>query len=311
MVNEMFLGVDGGQSHTEAIVADEAGNILGRGIAGPSTPGIEKCETSIRQAIEGAVQGVVFPKFKAACFGMTGDGFGVKESVEKIVVADNISVIHDAPTALMGALSGRPGVVVIAGTGSVVFGRNDRNETARAGGLGYMFSDQGSGIWFSVCLIKRAIKEYDGVEGTSGLVGEVCDFFGVDNIEEVTSGYYHGSISRDRLASFAKRGVELAENGHQVAATLISEGVGALVNDIEAVRKKLGLDVFEISGVGGMFAGEHYKKTFLRTLGLLIPRSVFTSAEFGPGVGALLNAYKTSGVEIDDKLLENLRNSQQ
>lgn len=214
-MNTIYLGIDGGQSHTEAIVADENGNILGRGFGGASNHaeipgGRERLENAIKDSVGAALKQALLPPieeivFASAHCGMTGGAIYKDEIIRSILRADNLTVGHDAPTALFGATAGKPGIVVIAGTGSVVFGINEKNETARAGGLGYLFSDEGSGFWLAAQMIRLAIKEHDDLIEKSGILEMVLEFFGRAEIREITDDFYNGKLSRDEIASLAKR----------------------------------------------------------------------------------------------------------
>src|SRR5580698_9644262 len=122
----LFLGVDGGQSSTVALVGDETGRIIGMGRGGPC---------SDLGSIGDAVKAVgASGKFEAACFGLSGGTQGREPVLRKLVDAERYIVIHDAAIALTGALAGEPGLIVIAGTGSIAFGKNLAGRSARAGG---------------------------------------------------------------------------------------------------------------------------------------------------------------------------------
>jgi N-acetylglucosamine kinase-like BadF-type ATPase len=85
-------------------------------------------------------------QFEAACFGMSGGSEDKQAILAEILQARKLVVTHDALIALSGATGGEPGVVTIAGTGSIAFGRNAAGETARAGGWGFLFGDEGGGF---------------------------------------------------------------------------------------------------------------------------------------------------------------------
>lgn len=319
--SKIFLGVDGGQSHTEAVIADEGGVILGRGLGGASNhaeqPGGRQ---RLRNAISGSVgqalavanlpQQLEETVFASAHFGMTGGADYKEEIIGEIVKAETFTVNHDAPAALFGATSGQPGVVVIAGTGSVVYSENHRGETAKIGGLGYLFSDEGSGFWLALQVIKLAIKEQDDLIPPAGLQQLVLDFFGRQKIREVTNDFYFGKMSRYDLASFAKRAHEAAEAGNVVIQDQIKFGARVLVESVRSAAGRLGFrDNFPVAGVGGMFRARLMRKYFSEIL-RDVPGAVFTEPRFNPAIGALLLAYKQAKIEIDEALLTNLEKSQ-
>ncbi len=314
------MGVDGGQSHTEALIADENGEILGRGHGGASNHaehpgGRERLRKAIFVSVGEALQQAGLPEindvvFTSAYFGMTGGADYKKEIIGEVVKAEHFKVNHDAPTALFGATAGKPGIVVIAGTGSVVYGENERGETTKIGGLGYLFSDEGSGFWLALQTIRLAIKEQDGLIPQAGLEQLVLDFFGRRKIREVTNDFYSEKISRDALASFAKTAHEAAISGNIVIQDQIKFGADILVDSVCSAAARLGFENdFPVAGVGGMFRASLMKKYFPECLQGKIPRAVFIEPRFNPAIGALLLAYCHAGIELNKELLMKLEKS--
>ena len=338
--SEIFLGVDGGQSHTEAIIADERGNILGRGLGGASNHaeipgGRERLQNAIFGSVGAAIldarrkwgdgetrrweDGENFEdssdlakivsnfNFASAHCGMTGGAIYKDEIIRSIIKAENLTVGHDAPTALCGAIAGQPGIIVIAGTGSVVFGENAGGETKRAGGLGYVFSDEGSGFWLAAQTIRLAIKEQDGIIPHAGLQKIVLDFFGCAELREVTDDFYNGKLTRDRIAALARPAHDAAQNGNEILRDEIEKGVEVLCRSIESVRLQLNFTKnFPVSGTGGMFRGVYFRERFQTVLSKIAPAANFALPRFGPAIGALLVAYRQAQVAIDSDILFNL-----
>src|SRR5579863_1839915 len=145
---QLFLGVDGGQSSTTALVGDDTGRVLGEGTGGPcnhvgAAEGRDKLARAVSESVAAAcgqarlnLRGV---HFEAACFGMSGGPDDKEAILAKILPARKLIVTTDALIALSGATAGEPGVVTIAGTGSIAFGRNAAGKMVRAGGWGFLF----------------------------------------------------------------------------------------------------------------------------------------------------------------------------
>ena len=319
--SKIFLGVDGGQSHTEAVIASQSGNILGRALGGASNHaeqpgGRERLRKAILQSVGDALKNANLPAlegvvFASAHFGMTGGADYKEEIIGEIVRAEHFHVGHDAPTALFGATAGQPGIVVIAGTGSVVYGENGNGETAKIGGLGYLFSDEGSGFWLAVQTIRLAIKEQDGLIPAAGLEKLVLEFFQRQQIRQVTNDFYHAKMSRDDLASFARTAHDAALAGNIVIREQIKFGASVLVESVRSAAKRLSFqNKFPVATVGGMFRGELMKKYFAEILQKEMPAAVLTKPRFNPAIGAVLLAYKQAGVEINENHLSNLEKTQ-
>lgn len=316
----IFLGVDGGQSHTAAIIADESGNIQGRGTGGASNHaeqpgGRERLRNAVRRSVGAALAKANLPplektNFAAAHFGMTGGADYKREIIGEIVNAEFLTVGHDAPTALLGATAGTSGIVVIAGTGSVVYGENENGETAQIGGLGYLFSDEGSGFWLASQTVRLAIREQDGLLPPSGLESLVLKFFRRENLRRVTDDFYNGKCSRDDLAALAKTAHEAALAGNAALVGQIEDGAHSLVESVRAAALRLRFHSdFPVAAVGGMFRAALLKKYFAEWLPVKVPGAILTEPRFDPAIGALLAAYRRGGIEISDNLLTNLEKS--
>lgn len=317
---EIFLGVDGGQSHTEAVVANGNGFILGRGTGGASNHaevpgGRERLESAIKKSVGAALAEADLPPiaetiFAAAHCGMTGGADYKEQIIGEIIRAEHLKIGHDAPTALFGATAGKPGIVVIAGTGSVVYGENEPGETTKIGGLGYLFSDEGSGFWLAAQIVRLAIKEQDGLIAASGLERLVLDYFGRKIIRELTNDFYNGKMSRDDLAGFARAAGDAAANGNVIIQEQINFGARVLVESVRRAAERLNFsDDFPVAVVGGMFRGRLMKKYFTEILRAEVSGAIFVEPRFDPAIGALLLAFRRAGIEANENLLENLETS--
>ncbi len=153
-----LLGVDGGGTKTRAVITDGAFQILGEGVAGPSNPlrvGISNAAMAVREAFAKAcvAAGVQAGDIVAAEIGLAGvRREDIRERIKEALLALGIGaleVVTDADIALYGATGGAPGLVIIAGTGSICCGRNARGKHACAGGWGPLAGDEGSGSWIA------------------------------------------------------------------------------------------------------------------------------------------------------------------
>jgi N-acetylglucosamine kinase-like BadF-type ATPase len=147
-----YLGIDGGQSGTTALIANETGQVIGLGRSGPCnhTGAAERrakffraISESLAQAASGARLDPAALAFQAACLGFSGGAEDKEKYSRELIRSAKYKITHDAEIALAGATGGKPGIIVIAGTGSIAFGRNESGATARAGGWGYVFGDGG------------------------------------------------------------------------------------------------------------------------------------------------------------------------
>ncbi|MBA2354824.1 MAG: ATPase, partial [Acidobacteria bacterium] len=156
MSGPWYLGIDGGQTRTRAVVADATGQVVGRGVGGPSNHveapgGRDRLRAGVSDSVAAALQQAGLPVLAEIAFasvycGMTGEADYKHEVIAPLLRTSALLVEHDAPAALAGATVGEAGIIAIAGTGSVVYGETSSGERARTGGWGYLFGDEGSGF---------------------------------------------------------------------------------------------------------------------------------------------------------------------
>ena len=164
-----YLGIDGGGSKTSCAVGDET-SLLAMAAAGPSNitrVGEAGAREALRQAILAACRSVrIDPQqVKRACIGIAGAGrpqvVGTIRQVVAEIISAEVEVVGDMEIAMSAAFGSGPGVIVIAGTGSIAYGRNAQGQTARAGGWGFAISDEGSAHWIGRKGVKSVLRAID------------------------------------------------------------------------------------------------------------------------------------------------------
>jgi glucosamine kinase len=250
----IFLGIDGGGSQTTCGVGDET-SLLGSGSgAGSNVVRVGEAQarksmaTAIRQALTAA--GVSAKQIKRTCIGVAG---GARPETTEVIrrilselVSGEIEVVGDMVIAMEAASGAGPGVIVIAGTGSIAYGRNGEGQTARAGGWGFAISDEGSGYWIGRAAVTAAMRDFD--EGQNGgLLESVMKAWGVGTREQMVvlcnastppdfAGLFPAVLAAvdagDPSAHdiLARAGVELATLGKIVISRLFGDAVRAPVS---------------------------------------------------------------------------------
>jgi len=298
---EYFLGVDGGQSSTYALIGDRTGRVLGWGRSGPSN---HVAESEGRAKFTSAILGCLSAacaeagldtasiRFAACCLGFSGGPADKEGILREILASDRTLVTHDALIALSGATAGEPGLITIAGTGSIAFGRNAAGKTARAGGWGYIFGDEGGGFYIARQALRAALRFEEGWSAPTSLRSLLLAATGASDANELLHRFYTPEFSRPRIAGFAKLVDEAAENGDGIAREILVDAAEKLAALAGAVRKQLFNEVepVRLAYIGGVFRSravlEHFRE--------------FTAATppiYGPAAGALLEAYRSAGVE--------------
>ncbi|MGA9978901.1 MAG: BadF/BadG/BcrA/BcrD ATPase family protein [Candidatus Sulfotelmatobacter sp.] len=170
-----YLGIDGGGTKTLCAVGDES-KLLATATAGPSNvlrvgeaQARESLHQSVRQAC--AAAGITPAQVTHTCIGAAGAARPeVAETVRRIlaeILSSPIHVVGDMEIALEAAFGAGPGVLVIAGTGSIAYGRDTQGNTARAGGWGFTISDEGSAHWIGRAAAAALVRDMDRTEGDS------------------------------------------------------------------------------------------------------------------------------------------------
>lgn len=295
----LLLGVDGGQSSTTAIIGDETGRLLGRGEAGPcnhleSDEGRERLVAAITASVsQAAAAAGLAPdvEFDAAVCGMSGGPADKRDVIASLVRARRLEVTDDAHIALLGATDGGPGIVVISGTGSIALGRNADGRTARAGGWGYIFGDEGSGFDLVRQALRAALRHEEGWGPKTSLGGRLQNAAGAASANDVLHGFYTRDWPRDRVATLTPLVEQAALEGDHIARNLFQQAAQQLSTLVAGVRSQLfpkGTPIY-IATIGGMFQCKLLSE-FFRLLVELEPGSTVGPPKHDPAYGALLAA---------------------
>lgn len=302
-----FLGLDGGQSGMRALIGDGAGRVAGTGqVEGPTSPtdgasGRARFETALKACVGAAREASGMAEdvaFAAACIGFSG-GPGDKDALARCVVpAQAYSITHDAWIALNGATDGRPGIVVIAGTGSIAFGRNERGATARAGGWGYAFGDEGSGFDLARQAVRAALRQEEGWGPSTALREALLENTGARDVNDLLHRFYREEFPRAQIAALADVVTEAAVRGDAVAQQLLGAAAQELAVLAGAVRQQLfdEKEAVDVRYSGGVFRSRNILVRFQMLLEMDGRTSVSAPA-FSAVAGALLAAYRIGGVE--------------
>lgn len=311
----LFLGADGGQSHSIAVLADREGRVLGIGRAGSCNHfdepgGPERFRSALTQIISDAFAeaGRPLQALASACFGLTGAWEHAPAVVRAILPVGQLIAVEDTVTAQAGAFAAGPGIVVIAGTGSVAYGQDDAGKTARAGGWGYLMGDEGSGYDIGQRSLRAAAQAQDGRGPATFLVDLIPAHFGLPTLEAVQTWVYAGRLTRTDIAGLTLlTAAAAAPHNDPVARAIFAEAGQALAATAQAVARQLDWSVPRVSPVGGVFkAGPLILEPFSRSLRQLLPQAVMQPPRYPQVLGALLLALQAAGYPPDQALRRRL-----
>jgi glucosamine kinase len=303
-MTQIVIGIDGGGSKTHAIVADESGTTLGEGLAGGSAVSAGDEESSAdmivlaaREALEKAGMSDATPR--VLCVGVAGAGReGPREQLMKALVAQEIAneivVLTDYGIALDDAFGDGAGVLLIAGTGSVAFGRSPAGSTGRCGGWGPVIGDEGSGAWIGRRALSIVSAASDGREAQTALTGAVLTAIEANDISELIP--WAARASRDEIAALARVVFTVADAGDLRANALVSIAVEELMLHIRALAQQLFGDeraAIPVALAGGMMKkGTTLRKRLEHRLRAAVPGAQVRSGDVVPAHGAVRAALR-------------------
>jgi N-acetylglucosamine kinase len=244
----LFLGVDGGQSGTTAVIGDEHGRVLGTGEAGPCNhaalgEGRAKLERAVSGSLAGACQEAGLDPasvaFEAACFGMSGGPEDKEDILAAMLRTKRLLVTTDAVIALAGATANGQGIIVISGTGSISFGRNAAGRAVRAGGWGYVYGDEGGGFDIARQAVRAILRMDEGWGPPTRLRDLFLQATASRTANEVLHKFYTEEWPRSRVATLAPLVDTAAVEGDAVAAQIISNAAQDLALLAGSVRGQL------------------------------------------------------------------------
>lgn len=308
-----WLGVDGGGTNSRAVIVDEIGTIRGEGRSDAANllrVGLENAVKHILQAINAACReaGIETSQIAAACIGLAGVSQAhyhrqMLDALKALLPIPEIMLETDARVALAGATGNQPGIVIIAGTGSIACGINSSGRFARAGGWGPMMGDEGSGGYIGRRALEAVMMSYDFRGEATSMTAPVLRHFGVSSPPELTTVIYDSSSKEkgevpSKIAQLSPIAVQAAQQGDEVASGILRNAASELAKTAIAVIDQLTMerDTFRVSYVGGVFeAGELILKPLSEEIRKVAPNAEVAPPLDPPVIGAAKMALAMSG----------------
>jgi glucosamine kinase len=292
-----FLGIDGGGTKTRCVVGDENSE-LGAGTSSSSK--VQRVgEACARDALAGAVNeacvqaGISPRQIIRTCAGITGAArpeiAGIMRDLMTSIVGGHVEIVGDIEIAFEDAFGSGSGVMLIAGTGSIAFGRNEKGESARAGGWGYPISDEGSGQWIGAEAVREALRARDRGH-PCGLLNDLIAKLDASSFEDFIVRL-NANPSLDFATLFPT--VLAASNGGDGAAREILTRAGrelaAMAGTV--IERLFGNTSTSVATHGGVLATSPIvRESFAKELSARHPRVELLNREVDPARGALERA---------------------
>jgi glucosamine kinase len=317
---EVILAIDGGGSRTRCLALDRRGSVLGEGGGGPSNHLLVPRETA-KASIEEAVAMACAPAglknehvvcVSAGTAGVDYDGAGAEE-VEAILHELGFGrwvVVGDMVIAHAGALGGRPGVLALAGTGSVVLGVGVDGARVKVGGWGPVYGDEGSAYRIGRMALTAAAMAYDGRGAATALTEALLRTLGLRDFRETVERVYVRGMEPREVAALSRVAYEVAESGDAVARDIFRRAGEELADAVEAAARRLGSAESEVSVSyeGSVLTScALVRGRFCESLRERLPGASVLPPLFEPVVGAYLLGRAEVGWPDDAALFEALK----
>lgn len=273
-MNEFVVGVDAGGTRTRAAVANRRGETLGTGDAGSGNPhqnGTTSAQKEILAAITHAfdVAGIEKQIVPAACLGVAG----IDREDERVEwtnwarkkISPRAQIVNDGELVLAAGSEENWGVALVAGTGSIAWGKSRDGRAARAGGWGHAIGDEGSAYDLARQALRAASQYADGRGEKTVLLGAILAYWKLSSPQDLIGVVYRSGKKPADLAELAEVVVQCARANDRVALSLIERGGEELATMVNAVAHALGFEneKFPLAFTGGLLLGAEIVRTYL------------------------------------------------
>jgi N-acetylglucosamine kinase-like BadF-type ATPase len=320
-----ILGVDGGQTSTNVVIAALDGRVVWHSeLASAFIKGGNDLTGSLERRLRDILLHALScadwgdGPFEMAVLGMSGAEPGspligaFQRGVEAAAQANRYLVVHDAVTNLMGASAGQPGIVIIAGGGAVAYGITEDGCSWSAGGWGYAIGDEGSGYNIGRAAVNSLFRALDGRDAPTQLADQVLDHLGAATPVELKYAILAGEIGFQDIAALPPLVARIAAGGDTTAQEILREAGQHLAEAAVAVARALGLEgsLVNIYLTGGLIQETRYLvPAFQKAVWQVLPHASFHQPAFEPVVGTLFLAHRELGHPIDEPLKQRVSQS--
>jgi len=323
MSEQLVIGIDGGGTRLRAAIATSDGKLLGSGEAGPGNyhdVGPDVVRANIAHAVAQAWTAARMParRADAVFLGLgsvvTPEDHAVIRSIVrglKIAADERIGIDHDLRVALAGGLAGQAGIVLIVGTGSSCYGRDEQGQSWQAGGWGPILDDLGSSHWLGLQAMIASIRSHDG-RGPSTELGErIIEALGLRDIRQILRRVELEGMKRSEIAALAPLVTASATNGDNVASELIYRGADELALMVSTVSERLQFSssrsAIPVVVTGGLVnAGDVFMIPLRKAIERRAPNTTVVDCRLAPVLGGVLLAWELLNVEVTADRVDGL-----
>jgi N-acetylglucosamine kinase-like BadF-type ATPase len=297
---DYIIGFDCGATKSECAAANIIGNIL-HSITGGSANflviGAAEASENILSLIEGCKAKLKFKYDEIKCIVIGAAGAGREEDAEKLrssllnlasekgIQLKSVTVMSDAQIALEGAFPSKPGSILIAGTGSIIYGKDKDGKIYRTGGFGRIIGDEGSGYSIGRKALHYVAKYYDGSGERSEIINLIADKHNIKSPEELIKKVYKENFD---VASVAELVLDSTSKGDITAIAILEEETDELIQQLKALMKKMNVDELNVSFAGSLVVNKNvYSDMLTEKIKFYLPSLSIVTPEYSPLEGAI------------------------
>jgi len=313
-IHDCFLGIDGGGTHSSAILVDRSFRVLSKG-TGDSlnyySIGFENARINFFDLVLKTTRKIDPNRIKGVFIGMSAiDREESDENIRKFIgnlfPKAKVFMHSDLYVAFMGFTLGMPGIMVVSGTGAMAIAHDKSNYEWVVGGYGYLLGDCGSAFSIAVDALKLATGAFDGINPQTILQRSALDYFEVTNHRKIINVIYASDNPRKLISGFAPEVTKAASEGDDFALEILRRNARHLAQLVLTLMKKEGLIGLEKVGVcGGVFENDEYiNRFFTEYLKQEYPDVKIQLPNMRPELGAVVAAMIRCGIHIELKELK-------
>jgi N-acetylglucosamine kinase-like BadF-type ATPase len=291
------LGIDAGGTKTVCYLADADGRVVGEGRGGGANLQAHG-ELEVEKVLHGVIDRAIDDRSivpSGVCLGVAGvdrpeDDRTVRDIMRRLGFRKHTLVVNDALIALVAGVGDEPGVVVIAGTGSIAYGLNDAGYAARAGGWGFVLGDEGSGYWIGRQALAAVVRESDGRGPRTQLTPLVLAHFELARVDGLVRAVYDQGLNRQSVAALGPVVDKARAKGDVAAAEILSKAAEELTRAASSVITRLEMrgHAFAMMLAGGMFKVIPWlADDVTRRVAEVAPRATVARLTVEPALGAV------------------------
>lgn len=310
MQQGLLIGVDGGGTHSVAVAVYPNGKVAAAAHGGGlnyHNVGISLVRRRLESLVSRLCRQCGEERVLKVCVGMSAldqpaDRGTLSHFTGGSLTADQLDLQSDAYIALMGLTQGRPGIIVISGTGSMVLLMDAQGRQHASGGWGYLLGDAGSGYTLAREGLLSVIDEAEGLGGSTRLTEHALAYFHTDNPRGLIDRIYDRRTAPDQFAGFARWVLEEAGGGDEAAVAVVSRNMERLARQTAALARQEPL-AYRVGLYGGVFRHSALARgLFEQNLIRLMPRAQVCLPAYPPELGAIIHLLQGEGSLAEDVL---------